>query len=293
MILVIPASGYTGLTVTRALSDRGLQVRALVRNPAAEALVREAGAAEVVHGDVRDMAALRGAMRGVDGVFFLGPRHMPEEAAVGKAVIDLAVESKASRFVLSGVYHPTIRPLLNHQSKRDMEDHLYKTDLDFVVLQPARFMHPLISANWDCVHRDGVLTDSFSTDVEMAYVDYRDVAAAAAEAFATSRLVRGSFELAAQGQFTLIQLAALLTEEIRREIRAEQVLWDDIPAERRGLSSPYSAEAFRRLWSYYNEYGFHGGNSLILNSILGREPHSFLDCWRAEAERRATAESAR
>jgi uncharacterized protein YbjT (DUF2867 family) len=291
MILVIPASGYTGLTVIQALVNRGQQVRGLISNPQAEARVLAAGAAQVAHGDVRDLRALESAMTGVDGVFFLGSRHMAEEAAVGKAVIDLAVAASVSRFVLSGVYHPTIRPLFNHQSKRDMEDHLYKTDLEFVVLQPARFMHPLISANWDRVANQGVLADSFATDVEMAYVDYRDVADVAAEAFAGDRLVRGSFELASLGQFTLTELAALLSDELGREIRAQQVPWDEIPPARRGLDSPFSAEAFRRLWSYYNQYGFHGGNSLVLSSILGREPYSFVDCWKAEAASRTPSDS--
>jgi hypothetical protein len=36
---------------------------------------------------------------------------------------------------------------------------------------------------------------------------------------------------------------------------------------------PYSAEAFRGLWSYYNDFGFHGGNSLVPSSIRGREQH--------------------
>ena len=290
MILVTPASGYTGLAVTRALTRRGERVRGLVRSLAAEAEVRAAGASEVAFGDVRDTAALRSAISGVDGVFFLGPRHMPEEAAVAKAVIDLAVRGEVRRFVLSGVYHPTIGTLLNHRSKREVEDHLYKTDLEFVVLQPARFMHALIRSSWDRLVSDGVLTDSFATDAKMAYVDYLDVAEVAALAFSEDRLVRGSFELAASGQYTLTELAAALSEVQGRLIRAEQTPWEALPAHRRGLDNAYSAEAFRRLWCYYNDHGFHGGNSLVLKSILGREPASFVDCWRAEAARRGAGD---
>ena len=283
MILVIPASGYTGLAVTRALTDRELQVRGLVRSAEAEGQVRAAGATEVAYGDMRDMGALIAALRGVDGVFFLGPRHMAEEAAVGKAVIDVAVREGVRRFVLSGVYHPVIRPLLNHQSKRDIEDHLYKTDLEFTVLQPARFMHALIRSNLDRVPTDRVLADSFATDAKMAYVDYLDVAEVAATAFAEDKLLRGSFELATSGQYTLTELAAVLSQELGVSVSARQIAWDDIPPQRRGLDNPYSAEAFRRLWSYYNEYGFHGGNSLVLHTILGREPNTFVECWRREA----------
>jgi len=286
MILVLGASGYAGLAVTRALIRRGMTVRGFIRNPDTAPAVRAAGASEIVVGDLRDLRAVETAARGVDGIFFIGPRFMPEEAALGKAVIDIAVRAGTRRFVLSGVYHPTIQALDNHRTKSQMEDHLYQTDLEFTVLQPARFMHGLLLSSWTRVLEDGVLADAFAPDVEMAYVDYYDVAEVAAIAFHEDRLVRGTFELAAGGQYTLHEVAAMLGDALGRPVRAEQVpLLSYAPAGSL-LTNPYSAEGFQHLRNYYDTHGFHGGNSLVLSAILGRTPNDFAACWRREQERR-------
>jgi len=285
MILVLGASGYTGLAVTRALAARGMEVRGFIRNADAAAGVRAAGAAEIVVGDLLDLRAVEGAAKGVDGIFFIGPRFLAEEAALAKAVIDIAVRAGTRRFVLSGVYHPSIRALVNHRSKRDTEDHLYQTDLEFTVLQPARFMHGLLLSSWTRIVEEGLLDDAFAADVKMAYVDYCDVAEVAAIAFCEDRLVRGTFELSADGQHTLHEVAAALSATLNRSVRAERVALLDYSPAGSLLTNPYSADGFRRLRSYYDRHGFHGGNSLVLAAILGRAPNDFAAFWRTEQAR--------
>jgi uncharacterized protein YbjT (DUF2867 family) len=275
MILILGGAGYAGLAVTRALAARGRGVRAFIRDPDARPIVERAGATEVVVGDLRDLRAIEDAAAGADGIFFIGPRFMPEEAALGMSVVDIAVRAGVRRFVLSGVYHPTIRELVNHQSKVTIEDHLYKTDLEFTVLQPARFMHGLMLSAWPRVVAQDVLADAFSTDAQMAYVDYNDVAEAAAIAFDEDRLVRGTFELAAPGEHTLHDLAATLSGALGRPIRAEQAPLADYGPAQTLLANPYGSDGFRRLRDYYDRYGFRGGNPLVLGTILGRAPNGF------------------
>ncbi|WP_416981197.1 NmrA family NAD(P)-binding protein [Streptomyces sp. T028] len=274
MILVLGASGYTGLAVTRALTARGAKVRAFIRDAGKGDSVRRAGAAEIAEGDLRDLAALERAATGCEGVFLIGPRFMPEEAQLGKAVIDIAQRVGVRRFVLSGVYHPSIEVLLNHQPKLAIEDHLYKTDLEFTVLQPSRFLHGPLLSSWSRAATEGVYADAFSPDVRMAYVDYEDVAEVVAVAFTEQRLVRGTFELSAPGEYTAHDIAAHLTAALGRPVRAQQATLEEYgPAAQQGLlASPFAAEGFRRLRAYYDAFGFRGGNGLVLETILGREP---------------------
>jgi uncharacterized protein YbjT (DUF2867 family) len=278
VILVLGASGYTGLCVTRELAARGASVRAFIRDAAKSDSVRAAGATEVVVGELRDLDALRLAAKGAYGVFFIGPRFLPEEASLGKADIDVAVDSGVTRFVFSGVYHPTILELLNHQAKVPVEDHLFKTDLEFTVLQPARFMHGPILSSRERIVNDGVLADAFAVGVKMAYVDYRDVAEVAAIAFTEDRLVRGTFELSAPGEFTLDEVAVAIGRAIGRELRAEQAPLQYYAPAADLLNRPFSAEGFRRLRDFYERYGFRGGNSLVLEAILGRPPRDLGTC---------------
>jgi uncharacterized protein YbjT (DUF2867 family) len=94
------------------------------------------------------------------------------------------------------VYHPSLS-LVNHASTRPVEEAVYRSGLEFTVLQPAMFMQGLLGGWQSAVERRGVRYAPYSKDSAMTFVDYRDVAEAAAVAFATDDLVNGTFELAA------------------------------------------------------------------------------------------------
>jgi uncharacterized protein YbjT (DUF2867 family) len=68
-ILLTGATGYVGGQLLPVLLARGERVRCLVRRP--EALASKAPGAEVAAGDVRDRAAVRRAMAGVDTAYYL------------------------------------------------------------------------------------------------------------------------------------------------------------------------------------------------------------------------------
>lgn len=67
MNLVVGATGLLGGTIVRGLVERGDPVRAMVRDDAAEAALREAGA-EPFRGDLKDPGSLAAACRGVSAV---------------------------------------------------------------------------------------------------------------------------------------------------------------------------------------------------------------------------------
>ncbi len=67
MILVVGATGMLGGTIVRRLLERGEEVRALVRDPAGEMLLKEAGA-ETASGDLKGPASLRAACEGISTV---------------------------------------------------------------------------------------------------------------------------------------------------------------------------------------------------------------------------------
>lgn len=69
MILVTGATGFVGSAVTALLSERGHDVRAIVRDPARADVLP--AAVERVRGDLSDADALARAMDGCDGVFHL------------------------------------------------------------------------------------------------------------------------------------------------------------------------------------------------------------------------------
>jgi len=271
-VLAVGATGqYAGLVVP-ALKQRGITVRALVHDEAKSDQVRGHGADDVVVGDLRDRDSIDAALRGVDGVFHITPAFAPDSAELGTAMVDAAVRAGVQRFVFSGVYHPSLS-LVNHASMRPIEQALYRSDLRFTILQPAMFMQGLSGA-WTSAAGNGVVTMPYSADVEMTFVDYRDVAETAAIALAGDEMAYGTFELAAGGSVTVRDIATMIGGIAGRTVQAHSIEPDvaltDMPAgfERDGLLA---------MFADYAAHGFHGGNNLVLRSILGREPRTLRD----------------
>ena len=106
-ILVLGGTGLMGREVLGALRRRGVVPRVLVRDPA-RLTTREGVEAHV--GDLRDPAALRRAMKGVDVVFHISP-HEADEVELTRTVID-ACEEEGARLVFAGVHVTAANPVL-------------------------------------------------------------------------------------------------------------------------------------------------------------------------------------
>ena len=271
-VLTIGATGqFAGLAVP-ALVSHGLHVRALVHDPAKADQLAGTGVDETVLGDLRDIESMRAALRGTDGLFLVIPAFAEDSAELGTALVTAAQQTGVRRVVLSGVYHPSLS-LVNHASMRPIEEALYHSDLEFTVLQPAMFMQGMAGA-WTAALAAGVFATPYSKDSLMTFVDYRDVAEVAAIAFATGDLVNGTFELAAGGMFTRNQLAEIMSRYAGRQVVAVDL---DPAAALAGLQDGYLRDGLNRMFADYTAHGFHGGNNLVLRTILGRTPRSLED----------------
>jgi uncharacterized protein YbjT (DUF2867 family) len=278
-VLAIGATGQFAGLVVPALVAKDVKVRALVHDPAKQDKVRGAGADEIAVGDLRDPAAVRAALDGVDGVFLIIPAFAADTVELGTGVVAAAEAAGVRRVVFSGVYHPSLS-LVNHAATRPIEEALYHSDLEYTVLQPAMFMQGL-AGGWQSAVEQGAFVMPYAKDSAMTFVDYRDVAEAAAAAFATDDLVNGTFELAAGGMVTRTQIAALMTKYAGREVTAQDV---DPSVALQRMPGGFERDGLLAMFADYTAYGFHGGNNLALRAILGRSPRS-LDDFFAELAR--------
>ena len=108
MTLVTGASGFIGGHVARALAARGEPLRLLLRTTSSKALAAEL-AAEVVEGDLRDLASLRRAVDGCRRIFHVAadyrlwaprPAELYESNVEGtRNLLTAAAEAGCDRFV--------------------------------------------------------------------------------------------------------------------------------------------------------------------------------------------------
>lgn len=78
-------------------------------------------------------------------MFHVTPAFAPDSAALGIGMVSAAATAGVQRFVFSGVYHPSLS-LVNHASMRPVEEALYRSEMEFTVLQPAMFVQGLLAA---------------------------------------------------------------------------------------------------------------------------------------------------
>lgn len=140
MILVTAANGNQGRLLVPQLLAAGQEVRASVRSEASADVLHRAGVKDVVVGDLADPDLIARAVRGVERIYHVGPTLSPSERSSGFAIIDAAQAEGVDHFVMSSVLHAITTDLVQHEVKRDIEEHLLSSGLEFTILQPTNYM---------------------------------------------------------------------------------------------------------------------------------------------------------
>jgi NADH dehydrogenase len=146
MILVTGGSGFVGPKVVRALRERGLPVRCLVRRPDRADELPELGC-ELVQGDMTDPKSLRRAVEGCDTVVHLvaiiNGKPKDFEAIMIEGTRDLVAAAEAAgvrRIVLMsalGTAEDTKELVPYYGAKWEMEQAVEASPLEHVIFRPS------------------------------------------------------------------------------------------------------------------------------------------------------------
>lgn len=136
-ILITGATGNIGRHVVQQLTQRGADVRALVRDPATAAL--PAGVA-TVQGDLLDVDSLRAAFSGVSTLFLLNA-VVPEEFTQALIALNVAREAGIERIVYLSVIHSDRYLNVPHfAGKFGVERMIEDMGFNATILRPAYFI---------------------------------------------------------------------------------------------------------------------------------------------------------
>lgn len=288
MILVTGAAGKTGRAVIRALVARGESVRALVHRPEQGWLVEELGTQDVVVGGMRLQATMDQAAQGARAVYHICPNVHPDEVSIGQTAIAAARSAGVQHFVYHSVLHPQVEAMPHHWLKMRVEERLLQSGLSYTILQPAAYMQNVL-AHWDRILEQGVYPVPYSVETRLGMVDLEDVAEAAAIVLTEPGHEGATYELAGAEALTQTEVAAILSQQLGRPVRAEALpleTWES-QARESGLGD-YQVETLTKMFRYYERYGFWG-NPRVLGWLLGCPPTTFAAfVERVAQERSAT-----
>lgn len=274
MILVTGAGGQAGTAVVRALAARGQAVRALVRSARGETAAREAGAHDVVLGDMTSAEDMRAAARGVRAVCHISPSQGGHEVEMGRCVVAAARANDVERLVYFGSVNLRV-DTDQHRDKRRVETAIVESRVPFVFLHPGKFMQGILPL-WDDIVEQGVFRVPYAVTSPLARIDLVDLGEAAATVLAAPGHLGATYELVGQPPISEARVCDLLAARLGRPVRAETV-----PAEewqRAATARGMGAEQVRRslqMFDFFTRLGSPHESTHTLGWLIGRPPADF------------------
>ena len=206
-VLLAGASGRLGTLLVPLLTEQGATVRALTRDPRRCAPLADLD--EVVVGDVRTPATLRGACAGVDVIVsavhgFAGPGRVSPRTVddMGNRNLIAAAQESGSRMVLVSVVGAAPdHPMELFQAKAAAEAALQSSDVPWTIVRAAAF-----AELWLEILAKGVVPGRGANPIN--FVSVADVAGVVAEAAMNDDLVGRTIDVTGPENFTLNELAA-------------------------------------------------------------------------------------
>jgi uncharacterized protein YbjT (DUF2867 family) len=214
MILVAGGSGRLGTLVVRRLTDRGLPVRILTRDPA-RAQHLTGALVDVVEGDVRDRAAVASATTGATVVVsavhgFIGPRGVSPATIDRDGNVNLIDAAKASGadFVLMSVLGAAAdSPMELFRMKHAAERHLQASGVDATIVRAAAFLETWTDLLRQTARRSGRPVVFGRGDNPINFVSVVDVAAVVERAVTDPSTRASTLEIAGPHTVTLNRIA--------------------------------------------------------------------------------------
>jgi uncharacterized protein YbjT (DUF2867 family) len=217
MILVAGGTGTLGTQVVRRLSERGLDIRVLTRDPARSAHLPDT--VQTLTGDLQDPAAVAEAVRECETVVsavhgFVGPGKPSPEAIdrdANRTLIRAAVAAGVQHLVLVSVLDAAPdHPMSLHRAKYAAEQALQASGLPWTIIRPAAYLETWIAVIGAKLAGNGQALVLGPGRNPINFVSARDVAAAVDLAVQDQSLRGQVVEVAGPENVTFTELAERL-----------------------------------------------------------------------------------
>lgn len=273
MIVVTGATGNVGGELASALSGRGQEVRAVVRDPLRASLPADV---EVVQGDLELPESLASSLHGARAVFLLG--GWGDMVGLVRRIAGAGVEHVVlltSRCVIGGkADNPITRMWL------DAEAAIRGSGMAWTILRPSSFHANAL--RWLPQLREGDVVQTPWPEVAIASIDPADIAAVAATALTETGHEHIEYALSGPEPLTPGEQIATLADVLERPLRYES-LSDEAARARMAVDTP--APFIDAFFRFYSDHEFD--DSAVVDTverITGRPPRTFATWARVHAQ---------
>lgn len=259
---VLGASGNVGSELSTLLEAAGHTVRRGTSRPAA---------AGQVHVNVVTGEGVTDALAGVDAAFLLSPPGYTNQDALLGPVIEAAKAQGVKKVVLMTAMGANADP---NAPMRKLELHLEQSGLTWNVIRPNWFMQ-----NFHTFWLHGITTANAiqlpTGTAKGSFIDARDIASVAAVLLAGNRFDDQAFDLTGDEPLDHTEVAALLSAELGRSIRYEDITPEEMRPGLLAAGLPEAYADFLLLILHYFKLGYSERITTAVQDITGKPPRRF------------------
>jgi uncharacterized protein YbjT (DUF2867 family) len=275
VILVTGATGLNGSELVRRLSAKGVQVRALVRNPDKANAIASLPHVQIAQGDMLRPETLTAAFRDVDRAMLISS-SVPAMLDVQSSFIEAARQAGVRHLVkLSGIIPELDSPFRFARMHAEIEKRLEDSGLAFTHLRSGEFMPAYFRQVPSIVSR-GVLPLPME-DARIASIDIGDLAEVAAAVLTTSGHDGKTYHLTGPEALSMAEVAEKLSAATGQTIRYVNIAPEEARKARLAAGMPpYLADALDELFAERRR----GKESTVwptIESVFGWRPAGFDD----------------
>ena len=238
MIAIAGGTGRLGSLVARRLTERGLEVRVITRDPARAGHLRELPV-QIVTADVRDRLGIPAAIAGTTTVIsavhgFAGPGKVSPESVdrAGNAnLIDAAAERGVDVILMSVVGASPEHPIELFRAKHAAERHLINSGAAWTIVRATAFVEL-----WSEILRKPIVFGNGENPIN--FVSVNDVAAVVERATLEQNQRSRVIEVGGPRNLTFNELASIL-----RHARGESAKVRHIPRPVLHVAARFSSQA--------------------------------------------------
>ncbi len=266
-ILVTGATGNVGTEVVRALIRAGQEPIAATVQQDKEKFPD----APTVFFDFADSTSWERALEGVDKIFLMRPPAISDVKTYLFPFIDTALQKGIKHIVFLSLQGVSFNPLTPHYK---VEKYLRKKKAPYTFLRPNFFMQNLSTFYaQDIAQRDEIFLPAGKG--RTAFVDVRDIGAAAAEVFIGSDHIGRAYTLSGSESLDYYRVAEILTNELERTISYQNPSVTAYVQRLEAIGSPEEFISVQKMLYFVVRHNFSADTKSDIVTLLGRKPITF------------------
>jgi len=220
--------------------------------------------------DLLDASTFGAALDGVAAIFMMRPPQITERSKV-RPFLAAARRLGIRRLVFLSVKGADTNPLLPHHGMERLIDQL---GFDWTHVRPSDFMQNLETEHLSAIVAKGEIAVPAGNG-RSAFIDVGDVGAVVSHCLLTPGHVQRGYTLTGPEALNFNQIAAILTETMRRPIRYRRISLPRFVLERREQGTPLGLCLVMAALYTVQRLGGAAETTNTVRQLLGRAPTDF------------------